>query len=160
DLAHYFLKEHAETLHALFQQRSQSQSLPQDVGGVAACPSPSQITEYRESITRDASTVGAGQDPRTVPTAPALEQRISIIGISGYYPQSPNLDTFWSNLESGRDCIVEIPQERWDYRKYFQPKNGMDGKTGDMYCKWGGFLSDVDTFDASFFHISPLEARL
>src|SRR5262249_16311074 len=87
------------------------------------------------------------------------EQDIAIIGMSGHYPQADSLDTFWSNLEAGRDCIVEIPPERWDYPRYYQPKDGASGKTGGMYCKWGGFLPDIDKFDPLFFHISPLEAR-
>ena len=25
----------------------------------------------------------------------------------------------WKNLEAGRDCITEIPRERWDWREYY-----------------------------------------
>src|SRR5436305_7954751 len=111
-----------------------------------------------------AESVGTGLHPvreERVGTglAPVREEDIAIIGISGQYPQAENLDTFWHNLESGRDCIVEIPPERWDYRRYYKPQEGTGGKTGGMYCKWGGFLPDIDKFDPSFFHISPLEAR-
>jgi len=57
-------------------------------------------------------------------------------------------EAFWENLKAGRDCITEIPKERWDYRQY-----------PDMYCKWGGFLEDFDKFDTQFFNISPNTAR-
>ncbi len=73
---------------------------------------------------------------------------IAIVGISGRYPQAEDLDRFWQNLRSGRDCITEIPADRWDHRDY-----------GDAACKWGGFLDGVDRFDPLFFNISPREAE-
>jgi len=36
---------------------------------------------------------------------------IAIIGLSGRYPQSENIEAFWDNLRAGRDCITEIPAE-------------------------------------------------
>ena len=30
---------------------------------------------------------------------------IAIIGISGRYPMAENIDEFWENLKSGKDCI-------------------------------------------------------
>lgn len=82
---------------------------------------------------------------------------IAIIGLSGRYPLAENLDEFWENLKSGRDCISEIPQERWDHTQFFHPERNQPGKT---YSKWGGFISGVDQFDALFFSISPKEAEL
>ena len=73
---------------------------------------------------------------------------IAIIGLSGIFPMANNIDEFWENLKAGRDCITEIPKERWDYQQY-----------PEMYCKWGGFLDDFDKFDAQFFNISPNTAR-
>src|SRR5690625_709598 len=76
---------------------------------------------------------------------------VAIIGLSGRYPQAENLDEFWEVLKSGRDCITEIPAERWDFMKYYDP----DKKAGKTYSKWGGFISDFDKFDSLFFNISP-----
>lgn len=84
------------------------------------------------------------------------QDSIAIIGMSGRYPMADNLEEFWSNLVEGRDCITEIPAERWDYRKYYDPNKEMYGKS---YSKWGGFLNDVDKFDPLFFNISPVEAE-
>lgn len=81
---------------------------------------------------------------------------IAIVGLSGHYPMADDLDIFWNNIETGRDCIEDIPKERWDYKKYYNEKSG--AKEG-MYCHWGGFLKEVDKFDPIFFHISPLEAK-
>ena len=87
----------------------------------------------------------------------SANEDVAIIGISGRYPQADNLDEFWSNLVQGKDCIEQIPFERWDYRLYFDSEPGTPGRS---YNKWGGFLRDVDTFDPLFFNISPREAEI
>lgn len=83
------------------------------------------------------------------------EDEIAIIGISGKYPMADNLDEFWENLKNGRDCITEIPENRWNHPLYYSEDKNQLGKT---YGKWGGFLNDVDKFDPLFFHMTPLEA--
>jgi acyl transferase domain-containing protein len=82
---------------------------------------------------------------------------IAVIGIAGRYPQAENLQEFWRNLQNGRDCITEIPPERWEHALYYDPDPNKPGKT---YSKWGGFIADVDKFDPLFFNISPKEAAL
>ncbi|QSQ25573.1 KR domain-containing protein [Pyxidicoccus parkwayensis] len=103
--------------------------------------------------------------PRTARAAPARERAgrasgptdIAIVGVSGRYPGARNLRDFWRVLAEGRDCITEIPRDRWDHARYFDPDRE---KPGGTYSKWGGFLDDVDRFDALFFNISPREAEL
>lgn len=84
-------------------------------------------------------------------------EAIAIVGLAGRYPQAENLREFWENLRQGRDCITEIPPERWDYRHYFDKDKNAAGKS---YSKWAGFMADVDKFDPLFFHISPHEAAM
>lgn len=91
------------------------------------------------------------------PVAPVDGQDVAVIGMSGRFPMARDVDEFWQNLVQGRDCITEVPAERWDHSLYFDPDKDKPGKT---YCKWGGFLDDVDRFDAKFFRISPSEAEL
>lgn len=74
---------------------------------------------------------------------------VAIIGIAGRLPQSPNIDIFWQNLITGKDMITTIPDDRWDWKAYADQPG----------ARWGGFISDVDKFDAAFFNISPLEAE-
>ena len=81
---------------------------------------------------------------------------VAIIGLSGRYPQAANVEEFWRNLREGRDCISEIPKERWDHRLYFDEDKNQPGKTNS---KWGGFIDGVDQFDPLFFNISPREAE-
>lgn len=82
---------------------------------------------------------------------------IAIIGLAGRYPKARNVDEFWENLKGGKDCIEEIPKERWDYTAYFDEDKTKEGK---IYSKWGGFIDDIDKFDPLFFHISPKDASL
>ena len=82
---------------------------------------------------------------------------IAIIGLAGRYPGARDLRAFWENLRNGRDCITEIPPERWDHRLYFDTDKNKPGKT---CSKWGGFLEGVDEFDPFFFNISPREAGI
>ncbi|WP_456299291.1 beta-ketoacyl synthase N-terminal-like domain-containing protein [Methylomusa anaerophila] len=82
---------------------------------------------------------------------------IAIIGLAGRYPGGATIQEFWGNLQAGRDCITEIPQERWNHRLFFDENKNTPEKT---YCKWGGFLEEVDQFDPLFFNISPREAEI
>ncbi|MFQ6329963.1 SDR family NAD(P)-dependent oxidoreductase [Nocardia sp. CWNU-33] len=96
--------------------------------------------------------------------APARRERsdegvgdIAIVGVSGRYPGADGLEEYWRVLLEGRDCITEIPRERWDHSRYFVPDRH---NPYTSYTKWGGFLDDVDCFDPLFFAISPREAEV
>jgi acyl transferase domain-containing protein len=52
------------------------------------------------------------------------------------------------------DCIQEIPDDRWSISRFYHTTQQIPGKT---YSKWGGFLSDLDQFDAGFFGLSAQE---
>ena len=88
---------------------------------------------------------------------PSTGRDIAIIGIAGRYPLADNLDEFWANLHSGRECITEIPPGRWDPDAFFH--RDASGEDGRSYCRWGGFLRDPWAFDAAFFGLSHREAE-
>ncbi|MFJ6851027.1 SDR family NAD(P)-dependent oxidoreductase [Streptomyces sp. NPDC091271] len=83
------------------------------------------------------------------------DTEIAVIGLAGRYPQARNIREFWQNLAEGRDSVTEIPADRWDHGRYFDPDKNAPGRT---YTKWGGFLDGVDRFDSLFFNIAPREA--
>ncbi|HHL32262.1 MAG TPA: SDR family NAD(P)-dependent oxidoreductase, partial [Oceanospirillales bacterium] len=85
------------------------------------------------------------------------KEPIAIIGINGTMPQSKDVDSFWNNLLNKKNLITEIPKDRWDWKKFYGESDLGNSKTT---IKWGGFMPEVDKFDAEFFHISPLEAEL
>ncbi|MCX7293775.1 SDR family NAD(P)-dependent oxidoreductase, partial [Janthinobacterium sp.] len=88
--------------------------------------------------------------------ADGLAEPVAIIGLSGRFPQADDLEQLWDNLRQGRDCVTEVPADRWDMAAFYDPQKGRAGKS---YAKWGGFIDGIDEFDALFFHISPREAQ-
>ncbi|WP_175962956.1 non-ribosomal peptide synthetase/type I polyketide synthase [Burkholderia pyrrocinia] len=111
-----------------------------------------------------APTQAVPAQPRAV--APAIEAReareagtpepIAIVGMSCRFPGAAHdLDAYWRLLNDGVDAISEVPRERWDVDAYYDPDPEAPGR---MYCRFGGFLDDVDQFDPAFFRITPREA--
>lgn len=131
-----------------------------EFGGLGTRVLPNEAGAGRENLQHREITSSPVSHPRTArsisnstrdPGADAANTGMAIVGVSGRYPEAADLEEFWQNLRDGRDCIREIPRERWDYRRFAQ---------GDRpgAAHWGGFLDAIDRFDPLFFHISMLEA--
>lgn len=86
----------------------------------------------------------------------ARTEPIAIVGMGCRFPGGANNpDAYWQLLKNGLDAIEPIPADRWDIEEYYDPD---PAKPGKMYVRSGGFLKNVDQFDAAFFGISPREA--
>ena len=85
----------------------------------------------------------------------AKHEPIAIVGMACRFPGAASPDELWSNLVAGVDSITVVPPSRWDAEAYYDPEPGVPGKA---YTKWGGFIGDVERFDAAFFGITPREA--
>ncbi|WP_040786625.1 thioester reductase domain-containing protein [Nocardia pneumoniae] len=101
------------------------------------------------------STPAAASASVQRPTADDSDD-IAVIGMAGRFPMAGDIEEFWANLVAGRDCIVEVPPQRWDHREYLSDDPDEPGTT---YARWGGFIDDVDKFDARFFGITPKDAE-
>ncbi|NER47833.1 MAG: alpha/beta fold hydrolase [Symploca sp. SIO1A3] len=87
----------------------------------------------------------------------AKSESIAIIGMSCRFPKGVNSpETFWHMLFNRVDGITEVPRNRWNIDDYYDPD---PDATRKIYTREGGFLAQVDSFDASFFGISPREAQ-
>ncbi|NEQ82090.1 MAG: type I polyketide synthase, partial [Moorea sp. SIO2I5] len=81
---------------------------------------------------------------------------IAIVGMDCRFPGGANNPAaYWHLLRDGVDGIIEIPTNRWEIDRYYNPD---PEKPGKMYVCNGGFLDEVDKFDPFFFGISPREA--
>jgi len=85
------------------------------------------------------------------------DEPIAIVGMSGRFPDADNLSEYWANLLAGKNSVTEIPNDRWDYTKYF---NHDRTKRGSVYTKWGGFLKNMDHFDPGFFQLSSRDGKI
>lgn len=81
---------------------------------------------------------------------------VAVVGIGCRFPGNvTGPESFWQLLADGVDTIEQVPPDRWDADAFYDPDPSASGR---MTTKWGGFVSDVDAFDADFFGITPREA--
>ena len=74
---------------------------------------------------------------------------IAVIGMGCRFPGGGNSpEEFWTALREGRDGITAIPAGRWK-----------DAATLPLQLRRGGYIEEIDGFDAAFFGISPREAQ-
>jgi acyl transferase domain-containing protein/acyl-CoA synthetase (AMP-forming)/AMP-acid ligase II len=80
---------------------------------------------------------------------------IAIIGMAGRFPGAPDVATYWANLRSGVCSVGTIPSERPGADVFHEKARGLDLPQ----ILQGGFLEDIEQFDAGFFSLSPKEAE-
>ena len=84
------------------------------------------------------------------------KEGIAIIGIGCRFPgRVNNPESFWKLLMEGTEAVGDVPEDRWNVDRFYDPEPGLVGKT---IAKRGGFLDGIDQFDPQFFGISPREA--
>ncbi len=116
-----------------------------DPDGNTMTPVKRALLEIRELKARIAAMEGACREP------------IAIIGTGLRFPGGvDDADSLWELLRTGTDAITEIPRERWSLDALYDPDPEAPGK---MITRFGGFLAEVDRFDAEFFGIAPREAE-
>src|SRR5580704_9908983 len=91
--------------------------------------------------------INVDADPHHTPVDP-----IAIVGIGCRFPGARDTRSFWHMLANGIDTITDIPADRFDAAAFYDPRPGAPGK---MSYRWGGFVDDIEGFDAAFFGISP-----
>ncbi|EMI56670.1 type I polyketide synthase, partial [Rhodopirellula sallentina] len=85
-----------------------------------------------------------------------IAEPIAVVGLGCRFAGASNIAEYWRLILDGADMTGEIPSSRWDLDDFFDAT----GKTpGKMTTRWGGFLKDIDLFDAAFFGVSPREAE-
>ncbi|MGH7031396.1 MAG: type I polyketide synthase, partial [Stellaceae bacterium] len=99
---------------------------------------------------------GAEDEAIRPPPAPlAADDAVAIVGLGCRLPGAVSPAAFWDLLRTGADAITEVPAERWAIDAFYDADPRAPGR---MATRWGGFIDNVDRFDADFFGLSPREA--
>jgi acyl transferase domain-containing protein len=83
-------------------------------------------------------------------------ESIAVIGLGCRFPGAGGPQAFWTLLWNGVDAVTEVPAERWERARYYDPEPGRPGK---MVTCCAGFLDEIDGFDHEFFGIDAREVR-
>ena len=116
-------------------------------------PSVERLVDFVLSDVLGFDPTSSAQEER--PRSTSAAEPIAIVGAACRFPGADDLDAFWQLLAEGSEAISEVSSQRWDASQWLDPDPDAVGRT---YVAQGGFLSDIESFDASFFHISPREA--
>jgi acyl transferase domain-containing protein len=81
---------------------------------------------------------------------------VAIVGIGCRFPGVAGPRAFWDLLLHGEETVREVPPSRWNAEAFHGTDPAVPGKTA---TRRGGFLDNVEQFDAAFFGISPAEAE-
>ena len=85
------------------------------------------------------------QSQSSAPEAPGRESPIAIVGMACRFPGGSDLGGFWRLLKAGANAVT-----------LGRPGSGHKAAVSH----WGGFVEGIEDFDAEFFRIAPVEARL
>ncbi|MBN2536084.1 MAG: amino acid adenylation domain-containing protein [Spirochaetales bacterium] len=112
----------------------------------------------RKKDTNSTVTYVTGKGGKSPKPTPGTD--IAITGIGLRISHCRTKEEFWDCLCDNRDFLKDIPEAREKDALLFQdiPGQGFQGKA--VKFKKLNYLERIDTFDPSFFHLSPMEASL
>ncbi|WLW50153.1 type I polyketide synthase [Streptomyces sp. YU58] len=94
------------------------------------------------------------------PAAAPLPRRdgavLAVVGIGCRLPGGITSPAgFWEFLRTGGDAVRQVPEDRWETYRSASPAHAT---VLDRTMSAGGYLDEIEGFDAEFFGISPAEA--
>lgn len=106
---HFVEKRRFELISMLGLTKMQQESITEpelDMGGISAEAATHLTESYKQQRPSEATS------------------EVAIIGLAGRYAQADDLAEFWNNLMQGKNCITEIPSQRWDWRTHYHSEKG------------------------------------
>ncbi|MEU0395897.1 SDR family NAD(P)-dependent oxidoreductase [Streptomyces sp. NPDC006208] len=114
------------------------------------------VAAITDAVLDDRPAGAVTADPAPANPPERTDGDIAIVSMACRFPGgADDPEALWRLLAAGEDAITEVPAGRWDTQGLYDPD---PEATGKAYTLRGGFLADIDRFDAPFFGISPREA--
>lgn len=136
----------------MINQEDQLRSGMYMIGQVAALKDRIQtVAELHRTVAEDNFTLIAQATLPALPKATDKALNVAVVGMACIYPGARNIEEYWRNIIMGKDCVTEVPDERWNKSLYYDPASNNGEKTPS---KWGGFIPKID-FDPVAFGIPP-----
>lgn len=108
-------------------------------------------------ITAGPAETDQGADRSRSSVSRSEDEAIALVGIGCRLPGSVyGPDDFWEQLLTGTDAVGQVPEGRW--RSFAGAAPGVTALI-EHTTRWGGFLDDIQGFDADYFGITPREAE-
>ena len=122
------------------------------------------VASLAQHLTEELGRLGDAGAPSAPLARPVRERRrqvfqeedsIAIVGMACRFPGAPDLPTFWRLLEEGETTVTDGRQDGGNWKGLVG-----DPKEEEAVYRRGGFVEGIDQFDARFFRIAPIEARM
>ena len=97
----------------------------------------------------------AAPSPSPPPAVRRDSDGIAIVGMACRFPGAPDLAAFWRGLEAGQDAVTDGRQDGGTWTSV-----AGDPAADDDAWRRGGFVDGIDRFDARFFGMTPIGARM
>lgn len=136
-LTEYFLQHHSQTIKNFYNKQEPQVHTKEAISIIS--PGPFSTNKTLSS--------------KSEPIHSTEEEPIAIIGMSGRFPKSRNIDEMWDVLFEGRHAITTIPLERFD-RGQKTVRSQTDKTIFNCGC-----IPGIEEFDPLFFELSPFEAE-
>ena len=138
DLSNYFLEDYSEQMNLKFGNSVSFKEVPCTKKEITSISEPSSLEE--DKLVSIKGSNSANFDPLyfgkpnkdkvndlvTKKTSVNISKDVAIVGMSGYFPGSKDINEFWENISQSKDLIKEIPEDHWDYRPWFSEDRETD----------------------------------
>ncbi|MXZ57652.1 MAG: SDR family NAD(P)-dependent oxidoreductase [Rhodothermaceae bacterium] len=127
-----------------------AQHLVEELGEISTVPDVKESAEV--STVPDVKIVP--EKELTVEELEYQEDHVAVVGMACRLPGASDLAAFWHLLEGGVDAVTDGRRDGGHWA----------GAVGDpaaesIFFKRGGFIDELDRFDAEFFGITPIDAH-